>query len=173
MDKLKIFYLIETNEKSITDIYDIEGGIKIIADDTVLTKMVDCENDEGYCGNFLFIDIKCLIHHVPELILGKKVTCEIDEEFCEFVFEPKGDFIYFSIKHRPDMPWAAEFDKRYPGEGKGYPLPAKLLLKELVMISMQFINEVLIINRELEGSKEVVSFKNDLAKAESNLKEIL
>lgn len=159
-------YKIDQAEVPVTQVWHILGGIRVVVDNVIITKMTNVENDDGYYGNFLFFDVDCIISGIPELMNGNQIICEFNEIFCSFHFKPEGDDILFSIRYQPDQPEAEGYNRLFPGEGKGYPIPKKSLLIAIVGMGKRFLKEVLEINSNLEYSEEVIAYKKSLDEAE-------
>lgn len=95
MPYLKIkFHIYNLDKECFEDALEIEGGLSIEKDGLVLTKRIDDEKDEGFRGEYVYLNLFDWLISVPKLLL--KQWCKIDfyESTETFLFLPDGDVIY-------------------------------------------------------------------------------
>lgn len=170
MSNLIIKYKIDEYNPDISDVSELEGGIYVQYDNTILTKPIDYESD-GYIGNFLFYEIWDWIGGIPDLINNKKIKVKILESFIAFRFVLKDDFVYFSIVNdtlNEDM--LKGVSGMYPGGVEGYPIPIRPFLNESVEMGKKFLNDIKNKYPHLDNTDGLKGFMKTLKEVEEFVK---
>ncbi|WP_424357943.1 hypothetical protein [Methanocella sp. MCL-LM] len=165
---MKIEYFLETdNEINVKDEWGVLGGFRIVYNDQILTKYVDYQSDEGYHSERIFHDLKVWMRSIKELVVKGSTELGIVDSLTTFKFLLKNDSIYLLIDAGN-----TETNKLYPGEGKGYPIPAKLFLKEIVTLGHRFIDDIAARYKNMDPV-EINNFKKALGEADHYVNEYM
>jgi hypothetical protein len=173
MSGIKIRYCIYNLDSApFGDGWDVEGSLFISKDETVLTKEMDNPNDDGFRGDFIFINLEDWLYSVPKLFYGEECRIELIGSPETFLFAPKGEFTYFkyyiddsgqvydSVERKQIT--VEDVNKRYTNYEEGTPLKTDELVLEIIRVSELFIDTL---GPKIKSKSDVIRFNQTLEDA--------
>lgn len=171
MSNIKIEFHIDNLDKEyFEDAWEIEGGLSIEKDGLVLTKRVDNEEDDGFRGDYVYLNLFDWLTSAPKLILRQRCKIDFYESTQAFLFRPEGDVIYFKYFIEGIGSLTENENKRYPNYEDGTPIAAKELIPEIINASEKFIETV---ELKIKNKSDVIEFKEELLHAKKAYQEYL
>ncbi|WP_424357945.1 hypothetical protein [Methanocella sp. MCL-LM] len=146
MTGFTINYKIEDSSikpESVREWYQLNGGIRVIFNDIILTKNVQAPDDEGFIGNYILYEIPEIIEAIPRLIEGQKCMISIEEDMIGISLDLTDGQVYFSIvSTQHECRWAIDTTESYPCGERGCPIPAKIFFAGVIDLGEKFIADV-------------------------------
>lgn len=180
------FKIFSTKQSSGLDRVDlIEGGLRIIVDNVIVTKRENDIGDDGYRGDYIFNHLWSWLDSIPSLLSMQEYTSHLlDNPGC-FIFSPKGNvtFIKFWESDNPDgISLVIEngsqvlrngdfFNRQYPNYPDGIPVSTISLIKEMIRVAEEFYNYVE--NNKPLPDDDLLHFHNILIKRKNLIMDYL
>lgn len=171
MPYLKIEYVIYNLDKEcFEDALEIEGGLSIEKDGLILTKRIDDEKDDGFRGDYLYLNVLDWLTSVPKLLLRQWCKIDFYESTETILFLPERDMIYFKYFLEGIGTLTENENKRYPNYDDGTPIATKELIQEIINVSEKFIETV---ELKIKKKSDVIDFNKELSHVKKVYQEYL
>ena len=168
MPYLKIdFHIYNLTENFFEDAWEIEGGLSIEKHGLVLTKRVDDEKDDGFRGDYLYLNLFDWLTSVPKLLSGQRCNIDFYDSTEVFLFRPDGDVIYFKYFAEGIGSLTENENKRYPNHEDGTPIKTKELVLEIIKVSEKFLA---LLEPKIKDRSDIEDFKQAIFNAKEAYK---
>jgi hypothetical protein len=160
MSNIKIdFRIYNLTENYFEDAWEIEGGLSIEKHGLVLTKRDEDEKDDGFRGDYVYLNLFDWLTSVPKMLSGQRCKIDFYDSTETFIFRPDGDVIYFKYIIEGIGSVTENENKRYPNYEDGTPIATKELMQEIINVSDKFIETV---ELKIKTKSDVIDFKTKL-----------
>jgi len=158
MSRINItFKIFSTKQSSGYDRIDlIEGGIRVVIEDIVITKRTNDGGDDGYRGDYIFNHFWSLLDSIPSLLNGKEAKIQLMDNPGLFMLCPKDKFVFIKFWESDNQDGISRviengshvlhtgeyFNRQYPNYPEGTPVSTVSLIKEILRVSEEFYNHL-------------------------------